>query len=44
MDIFGATGPDRVLVKTTVSGIGEIIDGYDGTHAWSVVADDLGRC
>jgi len=36
MEIFGATGPDRVLVKTTVTGIGDIMEGFDGSHAWSV--------
>lgn len=35
VDVFGAA-PDRVLVKTSVPGIGEIIDGFDGTHGWSV--------
>lgn len=35
VDIYGAA-PDFVLVKTSVPGIGEIIDGYDGTHGWSI--------
>jgi hypothetical protein len=35
VDIYGAA-PDRVLVRTSVSGIGEIVDAYDGTHAWSI--------
>ena len=36
MEIFGATGPDRVIVKTTVTGIGDIMEGFDGSHAWSM--------
>lgn len=35
VDIYGAA-PDRVLVRTTVSGIGEIVDGYDGRIGWSI--------
>jgi len=35
VDIYGAA-PDYVLVKTSVPGIGEIIDGYDGRHGWSI--------
>lgn len=35
VDIYGAA-PDRVLVKSTISGIGEIVDAYDGTHAWTI--------
>jgi hypothetical protein len=35
VDVYGAA-PDRVLVKATIAGIGEILDGYDGRHAWSV--------
>ncbi len=35
VDIYGAA-PDRVLVRTTVEGIGEIADAYDGAHAWSI--------
>jgi hypothetical protein len=36
MEIFGAADPDRVLVKTTVTGIGDILEGFDGSHAWSM--------
>jgi hypothetical protein len=36
MEIFGATNPDRVVVKTTVTGIGDIAEGFDGSHAWSM--------
>jgi hypothetical protein len=35
VDIYGAA-PDRVLVRTSVTGIGEIVDAYNGTHAWSI--------
>ena len=35
VDIYGAA-PNRALVRTSVSGIGEIIDGFDGTHGWSI--------
>jgi hypothetical protein len=36
MEVFGATNPNRVLVKTTVPGIGEIAEGFDGTHGWTM--------
>jgi hypothetical protein len=36
MEIFGATDPDRVIVKTTFTGIGDIAEGFDGSHAWSM--------
>lgn len=36
MEIFGAANPDRVIVKTTVAGIGEIMEGFDGSHGWSM--------
>jgi hypothetical protein len=35
VEIFGAA-PDRVLVKSQVPGIGEIVDAYNGTHAWAI--------
>ena len=35
VDIYGAA-PDRVLVRASVGGIGEIVDAYDGAHAWSI--------
>lgn len=35
VEIFGAA-PDLVLVKASVPGIGEIVDAYNGTHAWSI--------
>ena len=33
-EIFAAK-PDRALSKVTLGGIGDLIEGYDGTHAWS---------
>lgn len=35
VDVYGAA-PDRVLLRTTVAGIGEIVDAYDGKIAWSI--------
>ena len=35
VDIYGAA-PDHVLVRTSVQGIGEIVDAYNGVHAWSI--------
>jgi hypothetical protein len=35
VEIYNAV-PDRALVKTSVPGIGDIVDAYDGTHAWSI--------
>ena len=36
IELFSAANPDRMVVKTTVPGIGEIIEGFDGSHAWSL--------
>ncbi len=36
MEIFTAARPDRQYVKTFVKDIGEISEGFDGSHAWSV--------
>jgi hypothetical protein len=36
IEIFGATNPTRLVVKSTVAGIGDIVEGFDGTHAWSM--------
>jgi len=35
IEVYGLA-PDRVLVKASITGIGDIADGYDGAHAWSV--------
>ena len=36
IEVWGATNPNRVKVKTSVPGIGEILEGFDGTHGWTV--------
>lgn len=36
MEIFVAANPNRQYVRTTVKDIGEIAEGFDGSHAWSV--------
>jgi len=36
LEIFTAANPDRVVLKASIQGIGEIAEGFDGTHAWSV--------
>jgi hypothetical protein len=36
MEVFAATNPDRMLVKITIAGIGDIIEGFDGSHAFSM--------
>ncbi|HEX6973538.1 MAG TPA: hypothetical protein VF147_04015, partial [Vicinamibacterales bacterium] len=33
-----AAKPDKVMLKMTLAGIGEIMDGFDGTNGWSVSA------
>jgi hypothetical protein len=35
MDIYNAK-PAKSLVKTTIGGIGEILEGFDGTHGWGI--------
>jgi hypothetical protein len=36
VEIFGAANPDRVVVKTSIPGIGDIAEGFDGSHGWSL--------
>jgi hypothetical protein len=36
IEIFTAANPDRVIVKTSVAGIGDILEGFDGSHGWMV--------
>lgn len=36
LDIYGAANPDRALIKVTISGLGEILEGFDGKNAWSI--------
>jgi hypothetical protein len=35
VDIYGAA-PDHVMVRTSITGIGEIVDAYDGKTGWSI--------
>ncbi len=35
IDVFGAA-PNLQVIKITMGGIGEITEGFDGTHGWSV--------
>ena len=35
MDVY-AMRPNKALVKQSITGIGEITEGFDGTHAWSM--------
>jgi zinc protease len=35
VDIYNAK-PAKSLVKTTIGGIGEIVEGFDGTRAWGI--------
>jgi hypothetical protein len=35
VEIFGAA-PNRVLLKQTIPGIGDVTEGFDGTNGWSV--------
>jgi hypothetical protein len=36
MDIVHAANPDRMVVKMSMPGIGDIMEGFDGSHGWSV--------
>ena len=38
MEIVQATNPDRTLLKMSVPGIGDIMEGFDGSHGWSMNA------
>jgi len=35
LDVYGAK-PNKSLVKINLGGIGDVIEGFDGVHAWSV--------
>ena len=35
VDVYGAQ-PNRTLLKVTLAGVGEVIEGFDGTHGWSI--------
>jgi hypothetical protein len=36
VEIWATAEPQRTLVKMTIPGVGEIMEGFDGTNAWSV--------
>jgi hypothetical protein len=36
VDIYGAAKPNRTLLKVTLGGVGEVLEGFDGTHGWSI--------
>ena len=36
LEVFAAANPDRLIVRTTVKDIGDIAEGFDGSHAWSM--------
>jgi hypothetical protein len=36
IETFNATNPDRLLVRITIPGLGEMLNGYDGSHGWAV--------
>lgn len=35
LEVYGAK-PNRTLVKSTIPGVGQIVEGFDGTHAWTI--------
>lgn len=35
VDVYGAQ-PNRTLLKVTLGGVGEVLEGFDGTHGWSI--------
>jgi hypothetical protein len=35
VDIYGAH-PNRMLLKVSLGGVGEVLEGFDGTHGWSI--------
>ncbi|HEY7058858.1 MAG TPA: hypothetical protein VH458_20135 [Vicinamibacterales bacterium] len=36
VEMFGATDPDRLLMRITIPGLGEMSNGFDGSHGWSI--------
>jgi len=36
LEMIQAAEPNRMFLKTSVPGIGDILEGFDGSHAWSV--------
>ena len=35
VEIYGAH-PNRTLLRVTLGGVGEVLEGFDGTHGWSI--------
>jgi hypothetical protein len=35
LEIFGAH-PNKTLLKISIGGVGEVLEGFDGTHGWSL--------
>ena len=35
VEIYGASKPDRTLLRITIPGLGQIASGFDGSHGWS---------
>jgi hypothetical protein len=35
VEIYGAQ-PNRTLLKVSLDGVGEVLEGFDGTHGWSI--------
>lgn len=36
IETFGAANPDRIVVRITIPGLGEMANGYDGAHGWAI--------
>jgi hypothetical protein len=36
IEMYGAAEPDRTLVRITIPGLGEMLNGFDGSHGWAV--------
>ena len=35
VDMYGAH-PNKTLLKVSIAGVGEVLEGFDGTHGWSI--------
>ena len=35
LEVYGAK-PNRTLVKSIIPGVGQIVEGFDGTHGWTI--------
>lgn len=36
LEVFAAAKPSRAMVKITLGGVGEVLEGFDGVNAWSM--------